>query len=239
MGKIIAITGSNGSGKTTFATNLALLLARQKKITILVNGDINVGSTQCVLGAEIPKEKSLKKYLADKIQVPEKYLVQLERESNLYLLGVESGNNTYQKPLFEKDQIGTLITTLSMSCDYLILDLPFDLQNGMTLLGISYADTVCVTYKATTECALWHKAYKGTIRSISKKAPIPIVTMHNASLTPPTFVEQIGENFFLLPNCEDAWVRSDAGRGIVESKGKNESRYTKTLEDFIDSIERG
>ncbi len=237
MGKIIAVTGKNGSGKTTLAVNLALTLAKKKKIAVLLNGDLNVGSTQCFLGAEIPREMSLKAYLSDKVQVPEKYLVQLERENNLYLLGVESSNENYQKPALEKEQIGNLLSNLSMQTEYVVLDLPFDLQNGLTLLGLSYADSCIITTRSTTESAMWYRAYKSTIRSITKKPPLIFLNMHEASITPNALSEQLKEDFFLLPNCENAWVRTDAGYAIVESKGKNESSYRKVLDEYINLIE--
>lgn len=237
MGKIIAISGKNGAGKTTLAVNLALTLAKQKKITVLLNGDLNVGSTQCYLGCEIPKDMSLKAYLSDKVQVPEKYLVQLDRENNLYLMGVESGNEVYQKPALEKEQIGNLLSNLSMQTEYLVLDLPFDFQNGLTLLGMSYADNVLITMRSTTESAMWYRAHKNTIRSITKKAPQIFINMHEASITPNALADHIKEDFYLLPNCDNAWVRTDAGYGIVESKGKSEASYRKVLEEYISGIE--
>lgn len=139
--KVITIFSSKGGvGKTTIATNLAVILAKQlqKKVAIL-DLDLQFGDISLVLNL-----------------VPRRTMVELVQEDGSwdqellgrYLLNHESGLQVLPGPqrpeqaeLIQENQIEKIITLLKEELDYLIIDTPPTLQ-GAVLTAFDNSDEV-------------------------------------------------------------------------------------------------
>ena len=146
MGKIIAIWGSPGSGRTTFAAKLVKDIYRSEKAKIICIFTDNQTPVLPVLFPNNRKE-SLPSIgaLMSKTQIEKrdmlKYLVTFKSMKNVGFLGYADGENKFTYPEFSKDKAFNLLDTISSVADYIIVDCSGDLNEPLNYAALQRADS--------------------------------------------------------------------------------------------------
>ena len=133
---IIVTSGGSGDGKTTIASNLAVILSQSGKKVILVDADLRRPRIHQYTG--ISNETGL----SDLISADEKYKVdecvqKLENTPGLSILP-SGGLPANPTDLLGSEKMATLLRTLSDSYDYVVIDCPPMLvADPQVLLGLA------------------------------------------------------------------------------------------------------
>jgi len=147
MGKIIAIWGNPGAGRTAFAAKLVKALYRSEKAKIICIFTDNQTPVLPVLFPNSAKE-SLPSIgaLMSKTQIDKrdmlKYLVTFKSMKNVGFLGYADGENRFTYPEFSKEKAINLIDTISSVADYIIVDCSGDLNESLNYAAIQRAESL-------------------------------------------------------------------------------------------------
>ncbi len=127
MSKIIVIaSGKGGVGKTTVTTNLGRALASSSSV-LLVDGDFGLNNLDVALGVENSVQFDLFDVLNGKCRLKQA-LVKDQKEQSLYLL---PSNKFYESTEVNSMQIKAVITTLAKKFEYVLIDAPAGVENGL------------------------------------------------------------------------------------------------------------
>lgn len=181
-GKIIAVCGNAGSGKSTICASLAATFSEQNKIVIVYGTRIDYPSIQSFFNELVPEERSIKKLYEDislntNIQIKD-YLVQY-RNTNIFLLTLPDSADVLtlaeSKILPDKQQCKNIILSLKNVCDYLLIDCDTDISNHVSAWGQNYADIIIHLTKPTQQGLRFKNAYQRYYEHIWRGQVINVV----------------------------------------------------------------
>ncbi|MBP9989776.1 MAG: ATP-binding protein [Ruminococcus sp.] len=120
MGKIIAVYGSPGSGKTSLSLMLArelYLKASDKGKVIFLSSDLNVPSIGLIFPNYKPDEIGTLSAVLDSTDISENNLlknsVTIKSLNNFCCLGFKSGDNRYSFPVPTQNKLNSMFDILS------------------------------------------------------------------------------------------------------------------------------
>ena len=147
MSKTIAVWGSPNSGKTTFATKLALAIYERYQASVIVLYADNETPALPVIFPNHKKEDmfSVGAALAKTDITQEdviKQLVTVKKKQNLGFLGFTDGENRYTYPSFDEAKAENLVKVISTLADFVIIDCTSNLKNPISKVAIKEADEV-------------------------------------------------------------------------------------------------
>lgn len=235
MGQILTVYGAGGSGKSTFSVNLATALAKQNKIVTIINCDKNVGSLQIFFGETIDSSIGIPLVFSDKTEMPDKYIKQVEKLPNIYLLSCPNEMRDIISGEIEAASIQTAIRKLSLTSDFVILDCTSDLYNELTLRGLQKADKLFLCYKMTINHVKWHMSHAHTIERFGKEI-IYVLNEHDNGLTENDFADASKiEYAYHLPNVYEASFLENEGSPIY-LEGKRHARYVSEIDRIVATL---
>jgi CO dehydrogenase nickel-insertion accessory protein CooC1 len=146
MSKLIAIWGSPSSGKTTFATKLALCIYESYRSTVL---ELLCRNETPALPVLFPKRKAdelfsvgvpLSKTDITQNDVIES-IVTVKEKQNFGFLGFKDGENKYTYPKYDDEKAKAFLSVLKSLADYVIVDCDSELT-GLSAAAVKTADMV-------------------------------------------------------------------------------------------------
>lgn len=146
MSKLIAIWGAPCSGKTTFATKLALCIYENYNSTVL---ELLCQNETPALPVLFPMRKAddlfsvgvpLSKTDIAQGDVIESIVI-LKQKQNLGFLGYKDGENKYTYPKYDDGKAAEFLSVLRTLADYVIVDCSSELA-GLSAAAVKTADTV-------------------------------------------------------------------------------------------------
>lgn len=141
--RTIAVTGGKGGvGKTSVALNLALMLARQKKRVLLLDGDTDLANVSIMLG--LYPERTLASVVAGECRLED---ILLEVDYGLHILPGASGVQECMT-MEPEESFGILraLSALERRYDYVITDTAAGLQpTGLHMIAAAELACVIVT----------------------------------------------------------------------------------------------
>lgn len=147
MSKTIAVWGSPNSGKTTFATKLALAIYEKYQSTVIVLYADNETPVLPVVFPNYRKEEifSVGAVLA-KTEITREDVIQqlvtVKQKQNFGFLGFADGENRYSYPSFDESKVRALLSVLSALADFVIIDCTSNLKNPISKVAVKEADEV-------------------------------------------------------------------------------------------------
>ena len=146
MSKIIAVWGAPNSGKTTFATKLALSIYETYSSTVL---GLFCNNQTPVLPVIFPNKKADDLY---SIGVPlsktditstdvVKSIVTIKNKQNLGFLGYKDCENIYTYPSYDDNKAKAFLTVLKALADFVVVDCSAELD-GLSAVAVEMADVV-------------------------------------------------------------------------------------------------
>lgn len=144
--KVIAVMGSQGSGKTTAALKLALALSAAKKNVIVVFCDPFTPVIPAVLPAHIPHDTSLGSLLTAPALTQATILnacVPTEKSDYISLLGYCAGESLMHYPQITREKAVEFFVLLRYLADYIIVDCTSTFEaDPASIVAIELADRV-------------------------------------------------------------------------------------------------
>lgn len=236
MGQILTVYGAGGSGKSTFAVNLAAALAKQNKIVTIMNCDMNVGSLQIFFGETIDNTIGIPLVFRDKTEIPDKFIKQVTRIPNIYLLSCPNELHDILSGEIEANAINMVFRKLSLSSDFLIIDCTSDLYNELTLRGIQKADKLFLCYKITINHLKWHQSHIHTIERFAKPVTY-ILNEHDNGCSTNDFASTSQIDYaYTLPDIYEARFLENEGTPIYTIGGKRYSKYTAQIDEIVATL---
>ena len=143
MGRIFAImSGKGGVGKSTLAAALAECYARQKKSTVLLDGDVGLRCADLMLGMQDRVIFDLGDLTEKNCQLEQA----LVKHPELPSLSLVAAPQMISASDIKRKELGRIITQLSDTADVLILDAPAGIGSGLkNLLGAAAEPVIVVT----------------------------------------------------------------------------------------------
>lgn len=247
-GKIIAVCGGNGVGKSTICTNLATVLS-EDKIVILFAPRTDYPSIQSFLDMNIAENKSLKK-LYDDMSIEEsvdikEYLVQY-KNSNIFILSAPDTTNVLtfadNKILPEQNKCINMLIALQRMCDYLIIDCDTNVTNHVSAWGLNYADMVINVMKPTQQGLRIANAYQGYFSEIWRGKVVNVVNADKNYIGISDFEKalDVPVKFDIeLPYDEQVELSENTGVPIINEYHKVKlfgGNYKKAFMELVDII---
>lgn len=144
--KVIAVMGSQGSGKTTAALKLALALSVEKKNVIVVFCDPFTPVIPAVLPAHVPHDTSLGSLLTAPALTQTTILkacVPTEKSDYISLLGYCAGESLMHYPQITREKAVEFFVLLRYLADYIIVDCTSTFEaDPASIVAIELADRV-------------------------------------------------------------------------------------------------
>ncbi len=152
-GKMIAVWGNKGSGKTTTAVKLAVRLAAMKKEVIVVLTEITAPDINVLLPFARDINTMGNLWATPDCSMEAIYKACNSTNSNyLGILAYKSGENVFSYPDYTKDNIMDIFMKLKNMADYIIVDcVDVFAYNVLTTVALELADKVIRMGEATTK----------------------------------------------------------------------------------------
>lgn len=146
MSKMIAVWGSPGSGKTSFAVKLACAIYEQySAVVLLLSADLKTPSLPVLFPGRKADELTSVGVPLSKTEVIQneviKSIVTLKDKMNFGVLGYKDGENKYSYPSFDSKKADDLITVMQSLANVVIVDCGSDMDE-LSKAAVQRADTV-------------------------------------------------------------------------------------------------
>ena len=161
MGKMIAVCGSPGCGKTTAALKLAQGIYGIKKTSVIfLSPDLNVPSMAYLF----PNGKDSELYsfgvVLDKTDIYKedvmKQTVNVKTMQNFGFLGFKLGENRYSYPRPTEDKVLQLITVLRDCAEYVIVDCTCDPDDIVSSIAKRDCDVAVQMFSPDMKCIAYY-----------------------------------------------------------------------------------
>ena len=150
-GRIVAVWGSTGSGKTTLSSQLALGLAEKKKDVIIVYTDI-ITPVIPVLMPELKEQKSMEHLWSNPDCSSDLILNScvITKSQHICLLGYKATENVFSQQDYVKENVYKVYMELKDLADYVIVDcVSYFPYNMLSTVALEAADNVIRLSEAT------------------------------------------------------------------------------------------
>lgn len=163
MGKIIAVCGGGGSGKSTIAANLGYMLS-QKYLVGIVSTNKMFGSIQHLLGTTIDDSHGLYELIMTPGGDITKMFMPCSNNKNLFLMAL-SNNQDCLKLADEESNISgetakNLLFEMKEIFNILIVDCEPDINNPLSIYSMMFADKIINLIKPTVTGTAFYNSYK-------------------------------------------------------------------------------
>lgn len=247
-GKIIAVCGGNGSGKSTICTNLAVALSADK-IVIVFGTRTDYPSIQSFFNVLIPEEKSTKKLYEDismniSVDIKE-YLIQYGR-SNIFILSVPDNTKALtfadESLLPSRQQCKNIIIGLQQLCDYLIIDCDTDISNNISAWGLNYADKIIHTVKPTQQGLRFINAYQSYYNEVWRGELITVANADKNYIGIKDFEKALNNVLrfdICLPYDEQVELSENTGVPVIEDYHRVKlfgTNYKESILQLVDLV---
>ncbi len=145
MGKVYAITsGKGGTGKTMFAVNMAAMLAMRGYSVVLLDMDMGLRNIDLYLGLENRVVYNLMDVMSGVCRIRQALIKDRRFGENLQVISASPGRDTRDiTPM----HIEILCEKLKSKFDFVIIDAPAGLGDGLTL-AVAAADSAVIITEA-------------------------------------------------------------------------------------------
>lgn len=244
MKKLIAVWGSSGSGKTSFAANLAQSLYRfykeEKRVAVVFASQVVP-----VLSYMFPEMKksemrslgaALSKPVITKTDIL-KNMISVSGMTNFGVMGFIDGENVYSYPEFETDKIKQFLNELRQIVDYVIVDCDPDIKSAFSDALFEMSDILFSVVNPDLKSISWNSSVMSYfdrlnvfkvnfITVVNHKTPGPALPSEN-------FKRTRGDVVLEVPYDEFANKKYSEGKVFTKIRCKE---YARSLGEAVEMI---
>lgn len=238
MARKFAVWGCPGSGKTTFAVNLASALAYRNCMVGLISSNLQYGDIQVFFGQIIFEDKGTFPALMDTVgNIKEKFWkAGLPGTDNLFLLAVSNGYDGILADNTTGEMVRQLFISCEMAFDYLVIDCDTDINNGISSIGLTVADKVLTLYKPSISANLWHNSC-GKFRDYLGIDVKNIHILNRLNACHPGLLDRTGINIkYDLPRVKLAPACENEGKPLYLVNSGECKAYAKAIDKLCSAI---
>ncbi len=228
MGKLIAVYGSNCSGKTTFALKLAqeIYFNKASKV-IFLSSDMKVPSLSYIF----PKSKDDELYslgvALDKTDVfKEDILKQIKAVKNMRnfgFMGFKGKENKDTYPHSTEDKLNEFFGGLLNIADYVVVDCTSDIYDNISYYALKHSDMAIRLITADLKCMGYYASQGVFYESVENKSITVLNVMDNDIFLP---IDEVKAHFkkvsFTLPYSNS--LKQQSIKGTLSEK-LSDSKY--------------
>lgn len=245
-GKIIAVCGANGAGKSTVCANLAVALGGNN-IVVVFGARTDYPSIQSFFNISVPEEKGLTKlYENISLDMPieiKDYLVQYGN-SNVFIFSASDNMNVLSladgRLSPSQQQCSNILFMLQDICDYLIIDCDTNISNEMSAWGMNKADKVINVIKPTQQSIRVYEAYRSYFNDIWRGEVIHVANADRNYIGISQFEKILNIKFAAeLPYDEQVELAENTGVPAIETYHKTRlfgGNYRDALLELVSMI---
>ena len=237
-GKVIAIWGNNGSGKTTFAVNLACALANRSCLVGLISSNLVYGDLQIFFGQSVPAEKGLFHGLNDdNPNIGEKFS-EVEESKNLFFLSVPNHYTGLLCDGISLQGVERMISAASLVFDVLVVDGSGDVNNPVSSTGLWLAERIYTLHKPSIAAQMWHIGMGDFVKELHIAGKqVHLLGESNGEFDGKAFKGLMELSFsYNLPFVKRAGELENAGTPICFFRDRACRQYSKVLERIAGEI---
>jgi MinD superfamily P-loop ATPase len=242
-GKIAAVWGSPGCGKTVVATKFARRLAEQGRNTILLFCDILAPPLPCVIASsELERERSLGSVFAA-AHISESLvcnnLTTLKRTDKLTLLGFLKGENLQSYPKCSECQANELLSRLREVAEYVVIDC----SSGFDVLTLSALKSADTTLRLVSSELKSLSYYASQLPQLAENVPNIDAHLRVAANTRPLHLTErisqfLSKSDFTLPYSTEIERQCADGNLLSQMTSKDGKMFNREIDKIIDNIDR-
>lgn len=247
MGKLIAVYGMNGSGKTTAAVNIAYRLA-DSGLTGVFNTNTNYPSLQHFFKMKLEEPKhSLNDILETagrEADIPKAFVKCPEKE-NLFLLSVLDNTDclTLADPNLKPSGAfaANCIREIKNLFDYTIADCGNDVNDPLAVYALKQADAVVHMVKPSIQGLAFCRSYRRLFEGLGVSGKVLPVFSGDRNLVDLSGLAGAGgfEITAVLPYDPELQTAENEGAVYLSVGSRKKGSYCMVLEELIDRYLRG
>ena len=233
--KIITVWGSNGSGKTTVAVNLASAIAERNLMVAVISSKLYYGELQGFFGKRVEADKGLYRAISNGCKTRNMFVE--TNNPNLYFLSVQNGFDSILLTATTSDSIQELLKDASIRFDYIIIDGDEELNNPISSVGLTMSDKIITVHRASVKDCVWFSSMQNLIGllHIAEKS-IHILNAYDKTCDKVAYLNGLGLKLeFELPYIENAKILENSGKLIYDSRNGT-GVYRKMLQRLAAKI---
>lgn len=241
-GKVIAVWGPPGSGKSAVSAKLARRLTERGHDTVLLLCGMTAPMLPCICPpSEIARRRSLGSVFAAARITPvlvKNNLTTLNCSDNLSLLGLQKGESEHSYPPCSERLASELMRSLRELAEFTIADCTPRLE-PLALAALEQADAVLRLVSGELKSASYYSSQLPAL-----KARLPDIDAHIRAANAPRplrVLEQVSNTLskteFRLPCCPELERQCSDGNLLSELKGKDSKAFTREIEKIVERLE--
>lgn len=225
---IVAIWGGPQSGKTTLATNLAMVASRNEQSVCLISA-CEYSELSTIFGVEIPKIKSLGEALRSTNHIRQNVF---KIDDLLFVLSRAVDDDIFDDNFAEKD-IKNLLNLAQITYDLVIVDCSTAGDDAITAWALNMAEVVLVCVGGNYSNMLWYTAMSVGLEALKNKINYvgceTCGKLNYDSVYDCLQVSPVG----ILPFVPDTIELSAENKMLCNVKNKHSKKYLKSLEELM------
>lgn len=236
--KMITIWGRAGSGKTTFAVNMALALAERKFIVGVVSSNLLYGNLQVFFNQSIREDKGIFQALDNGLDGVNEHFWKCGIQENLFLLAVPNGYKGLLADGVTGDEAHTLLSEASSYFDFLIIDGSEEINNPISSVALTLSSSIFTLHRPSIASCLWLRAMEDFIKQLHlKERLVHLLNANDGSCPIEAFLKNTGIHYsYELPFVKMASTQENAGTPIYLSSDKESKRYSRILDSLSEEL---
>jgi len=229
--KILTVWGRNGSGKTTFAVNLALSLAARNYMIGIISSKIYYGEMQSMFGQRVEVDQGIYKSLSNGSDTKNMF-TSVNVKNNVFFLSVPNDIDAMLMTAISMESIKEMIEDTVMRFDYLIIDGNEELNNAVSSVGLVEAQQIFIIHHPSVPDCLWYKGMGNMMDMLHlKNKAVHILNAYDKSCDKIAYSNSMNVKFeFELDLVDKAKIYENSGTPIYTQKNFQTKRYRSTID---------
>ena len=237
MGKMAAVWGKNGAGKSVLAVNLSCALVKKNYKVALIGANRYYGSIQHYFGMGIKKEESLRTYFYDMMYSKiENYFIECSSLKNLYLSSQSNYDDCMGFKKYDREGVGRFLNLARECFDYIIIDCDESMDDALSMLSLTNSDKVVYVTRPTVQFAAFSVGFESLVDGLNLKEKMRIVMNYDKRYSDVETYIPFGKNtdYVVLPYCQTIEKLENYGKPIIltNNRDKTVKRYLNKLDEL-------
>ncbi|MCL2146372.1 MAG: AAA family ATPase [Synergistaceae bacterium] len=241
MGKIVAVWGKSGSGKSVLSTNLSCALAKRGLKIALIGANRFYGSIQHYFGMGINPDESLRTCFSEMVYSNiEKYFKACAMQKNLYVSSQSNYDDCLGYSKFSRDQVKRFLNLSGECFDIMVIECDDSIDDALSMLSLTHSELVLYVTRPTVQHAAFSNGFESLVKGLSLTDKMQVIVNYDKGYSDIATFLPFGSKhgYTVLPFCQMIEKSENNGRPIILSKHPDNPSKTfiGRINDLVDNI---